>query len=184
MPPENTQQAPEDKAPQSQEGDAQLAGTSMGGATAQGIGFGAGRKTISMAVKVAKQSVKIKTDKEELPRKASLNYKGEGGSLGEIRYLQMKTNLLIQKLPFQCLVRELSTKITEEEFRAHFGREPCRYQSGAIAALQEVAESYLVELFEDTNLCVIHTKRVNIMLKDVLLAQRIWEEKRKPSNML
>ena len=58
----------------------------------------------------------------------------------------------------------------EEEFRGHFGKEPCRYQSGAIAALQEATESYLVELFEDTNLCVIHEKRVTIMPKDVLLA--------------
>ena len=128
--------------------------------------------------------MKNKTDKEELPRKASLNYKGKGGSLREIRYLQMKMNLLIQKLPLQRLVRELSNKITEEELWGHFGTEPYWYQSGAIAALQEAVELYLMELFEDTNLCVIHTKRVTIMLKDVLLAQRIWGEKRKPSNML
>ena len=137
-----------------------------------------------MATKVAKQSVKNKTDKQELPQKVSLNYKGKGGSLGEIRYLQMKTNLLIEKLSFQCLVRELSNKIMEEEFRGHFGGEPCRYQSGVIAALQEAAKLYLVELFEDTNLCVIHAKRVTIMPKYVLLAQRIQGEKRKPSNML
>ena len=137
-----------------------------------------------MAAKVAKQSVKNKTDKGDLPWKASLNYKGKGGSLGEIRYLQMKTNFLIRKLPFQRLVRELSNKIMEEEFQAHFSREPCRYQSGAITALQEAAKLYLVELFEDTNLCAINTKRVTNMPKDVLLAQKIQGEKRKLSNML
>ena len=102
-----------------------------------------------------------------------LNYRGKGGSLREIRYLQLQTNLLIRKLPFQQLVRELSNKITEEEFRAHFSQEPCQYQLGTVAALQEAAKSYLIELFEDTNLCVIHTKQVTIMPKDVLLAQRI-----------
>ena len=37
-----------------------------------------------------------------------------------------------------------------------------RFQSSAIGALQESVESYLVSLFEDTNLCAIHAKRVTI----------------------
>ena len=44
-------------------------------------------------------------------------------------------------------------------------------------ALQESAEAYLVGLFEDTNLCAIHAKRVTIMTKDLQLARRIRGER-------
>jgi histone H3/H4 len=52
-----------------------------------------------------------------------------------------------------------------------------RFQGSAIAALQEAAEAYLVGLFEDTNLCAIHAKRVTIMPKDIQLARRIRGER-------
>jgi histone H3 len=49
-------------------------------------------------------------------------------------------------------------------------------QSTAVLALQEALEAYLVHLFEDTNECAIHGKRVTIMPKDMRLAQRIQGE--------
>ena len=52
-----------------------------------------------------------------------------------------------------------------------------RFQAAAVAALQEASESYLVSLFEDTNLCAIHAKRVTIMNKDIQLAKRIRGER-------
>ena len=52
-------------------------------------------------------------------------------------------------------------------------KQEVRFQSQAILALQEAAEAYLVSLFEDTNLCAIHAKRVTIMSKDLQLAKRI-----------
>jgi len=52
-----------------------------------------------------------------------------------------------------------------------------RCQSTAILALQEAAESYLISLFEDANLCAIHAKRVTIMPKDIELARRIRGER-------
>ena len=52
-----------------------------------------------------------------------------------------------------------------------------RFQSHAVLALQEAAEAYLVGLFEDTNLCTIHAKRVTIMPKDIQLARRIRGER-------
>jgi histone H3 len=52
-----------------------------------------------------------------------------------------------------------------------------RFQSTAILALQEASEAYLVSLFEDTNLCAIHAKRVTIMPKDIQLARRIRGER-------
>ena len=52
-----------------------------------------------------------------------------------------------------------------------------RFQNSAISALQEAAEAYLVGLFEDTNLCAIHAKRITIMPKDIQLARHIRGER-------
>ena len=84
-------------------------------------------------------------------------------ALREIRRYQKSTELLIRKLPFQRLVREIA-----QDFKTDL-----RFQAAAVAALQESAEAYLVALFEDTNLAAIHAKRVTIMPKDVNLARRI-----------
>lgn len=84
-------------------------------------------------------------------------------ALREIRRYQKSTELLIRKMPFQRLVREIS-----QEFRSDL-----RFQSTAILALQEATEAYLVGLFEDTNMCAIHAKRVTILPKDMQLARRI-----------
>jgi len=88
-------------------------------------------------------------------------------ALREIRKYQKSTDLLIRKLPFQRLVREI----------AHDFKADLRFQSSAVLALQEAAESYLVGLFEDTNLCAIHAKRVTIMSRDLQLARRIRGER-------
>jgi histone H3 len=88
-------------------------------------------------------------------------------ALREIRKYQRTTELLIRKLPFQRLVREIA-----QDFKNDL-----RFQSTAILALQEASESYLVSLFEDTNLCAVHAKRVTIMPKDMQLARRIRGER-------
>ena len=88
-------------------------------------------------------------------------------ALREIRKYQKSTELLIRKLPFQRLVREVAGAFKSD----------LRFQSSAVLALQEASESYLVGLFEDTNLCAIHAKRVTIMPKDMMLAKRIRGEK-------
>ena len=87
--------------------------------------------------------------------------------LREIQRYQKSTELLIQKLPFSRLVREIAQEI---------GKTDMRFQGSAIICLQEAAEAYLVSLLEDTNLCAIHAKRVTIMPKDVQLARRIRGE--------
>jgi histone H3 len=88
-------------------------------------------------------------------------------ALREIRRYQKSTDLLIRKLPFQRLVREIA-----QDFKNDL-----RFQGSAITALQEASEAYLVSLFEDTNLCAIHAKRVTIMPKDIQLARRIRGER-------
>ncbi|KAJ3069877.1 histone H3.2, partial [Podochytrium sp. JEL0797] len=88
-------------------------------------------------------------------------------ALREIRRYQKSTELLIRKLPFQRLVREIA-----QDFKTDL-----RFQSSAIGALQEASEAYLVGLFEDTNLAAIHAKRVTIQPKDIQLARRLRGER-------
>ncbi|KAL3448573.1 histone H3 [Aspergillus insuetus] len=89
-------------------------------------------------------------------------------ALKEIRKYQRSYDLLLRKLPFARLVREVALDLLPAEVGAEL-----RWQSHAILALQEAAEAFLVHLFEDTNLCAIHAKRVTIMQKDIQLARRI-----------
>ena len=93
-------------------------------------------------------------------------YRAGTAALKDIRHFQKTSALLIRKLPFQRLVREIA-----QDFKTDL-----RFQSVAILCLQEAAEAYLVRLFDDTNLCAIHARRVTIMPKDIQLARRIRGE--------
>ena len=93
-------------------------------------------------------------------------YRAGTVALKDIRHYQGSTALLIRKLPFQRLVREIT-----QDFKTDL-----RFRSAAILCLQEAAEAYLVKLFDDANLCAIHARRVTIMPKDILLARRIRGE--------
>lgn len=91
-------------------------------------------------------------------------------ALREIRKYQKSSELLLRKLPFQRLVREIADEFKWDE------KKDLRFQASAVAALQEAAEAYLVGLFEDANLAAIHTKRVTVMPKDMQLARRLRGE--------
>merc|ERR1712072_651518 len=84
-------------------------------------------------------------------------------ALREIKKFQKSTDLLLRKLPFQRLVREI----------AHEHNQHLQFQSQSLHALQEASEMYLVGMFEDTNLAAIHAKRVTIMPRDLSLARRL-----------
>jgi histone H3 len=84
----------------------------------------------------------------------------------EIRRYQKSTELLLKKLPFQRLVRSICAEFKSE----------IRWQGSALMALQEAAEAYLIGLFQDTQLCALHAKRVTIMPKDMQLARAIRGE--------
>ena len=94
-------------------------------------------------------------------------YRAGTVALKDIRHFQKTSALLIWKLPFQRLVREIA-----QDFKTDL-----RFQSVAILCLQEAAEAYLVWLFDDANLCAIHARRVTIMPKDILLARQIQGER-------
>ena len=92
-------------------------------------------------------------------------------ALREIRKYQKSTELLLRKSPFQRLVREIAQDIPNKK------HDDMRFQSTAVLATQEASEAYLVGLFEDTNICAIHAKRVTIMPKDIQLVRRIRGER-------
>ncbi|RPB00100.1 histone-fold-containing protein [Choiromyces venosus 120613-1] len=132
-----------------------------------------GKPTPKKSVK----SVKRPSAGDPVPAKPTTRrWKPGTRALREIRQYQKSTDLLIRKLPFARLVREIALDYTNA---AHLnglggsGVDDLRWQSTAILALQEAAEAYLVHLFEDSNLLAIHAKRVTIMQKDIQLARRI-----------
>ena len=102
--------------------------------------------------------------------KKSRRYRLGTVALRDIRRYQRSTELLIRRAPFDCLVRELVQDMQ------HRGIE-LRVSPMVVTALQEAAEAYLVLLFEDTNLCATHAKRVTIMPKDIQLVRRICGER-------
>jgi histone H3-like centromeric protein A len=109
-----------------------------------------------------------KTAGDPTPTGRRRRYKPGTKALKEIRQYQRGYDLLIAKLPFARLVREVALDLLPADVGAEL-----RWQSHAIQALQEAAEAFLVHLFEDTNLCALHAKRVTIMQKDIQLARRI-----------
>ena len=70
-------------------------------------------------------------------------------ALREIRRYQKATELLMRKLPFQRLVREIAGDFKND----------LRFQAAAIVALQEATEAYMVSLCEDIDIAIIHVKR-------------------------
>lgn len=116
------------------------------------------RKSKTVPAKRAKKTVISKEGGKKQRR-----YRPGTLALREIRKYQKSTTLLMRKLPFQRVVREIA-----QDYKTDL-----RFQSAAVAALQEAAEAFLVSLFEDTNLCALHANRVTIMPKDMQLALRI-----------
>ncbi|KAI8323493.1 histone-domain-containing protein [Martensiomyces pterosporus] len=93
-------------------------------------------------------------------------------ALKEIRMYQKRTDMLLAKLPFARVVREIAQDYASD-YTSTGHPLTIRWQSSAILALQEASEAFLVHLFEDANLCALHAKRVTIMQRDIQLARRI-----------
>ena len=153
------------------------------------------KKPSAQSVKEAQAELKkiLAEKREEKRKKAAARMAKKGGkkapkggvkkryryrpgtvALKQIRQYQKTTELLIRKLPFQRLVREIASD--SEVIKSPLCGK-VRFQSAAIMALQEATEAYLVGLFEDSNLCAIHARRVTIMPKDIQLARRIRGER-------
>jgi histone H3 len=87
-------------------------------------------------------------------------------ALREIRKYQKSTDLLIRRLPFQRLVREITQDVC-------LVTKDYRFRHEAMLALQEAAEAYLVGVFADSGLCALHARRVTVTPKDMQLALRL-----------
>ena len=117
------------------------------------------RKQATPAGKAPRKQVGNKAARKSAPVSSGIKkphrYRPGTVALREIRRYQKSTELLIRKLPFQRLVREVA-----QQFKSDL-----RFQSSAVLALQEASESYLVGLFEDTKL---FKKLLNHTLLDYL----------------
>ncbi|XP_044275335.1 histone H3-like centromeric protein A [Varanus komodoensis] len=102
---------------------------------------------------------------EAAVRQRRRRYRPGQRAMLEIRRYQKSTNLLIRKLPFARVVREICLDFTRGV--------DMQWQAMALLALQEAAEAFLVHLMEDAYLCAIHAKRVTLYPKDIQLARRI-----------
>ena len=96
-------------------------------------------------------------------KKRKVRYKAGSKVLAEIRKFQKATDLLIHRLPFVRLIKEITLKFHHS----------LQWQNLALEAIQHAAEDYLIGLMEDANLSALHAKRVTIMPKDIRLARRI-----------
>jgi len=125
----------------------------------------------STAGKAPRKQLATKAARKSAPASGGVKkphrYRPGTVALREIRRYQKSTDLLIRKLPFQRLVREIA-----QDYKSDL-----RFQGSAVLALQEASEANLTGLFEDSNLCAIHAKRVTVMPKDQILARKIRNDK-------
>ena len=96
-------------------------------------------------------------------RKKPYKYRPGTVALREIRKYQKSHDLLIRKLRFSRLVREIAN-----DFKTDL-----RFRSTSMEALQEASEAFMTGIFEDTNLLAIHGKRVTVQPKDIQLCVRL-----------
>ena len=119
------------------------------------VARGAPRKKKKAATKAASKMVPTTLGTQKKPYHC---WRGTV-TLHKICCYQKGTKLVLRKLPFSWLDQEIANELDDLRIT-----DLC-FQSSAVMALQEAAEYYLMGLFEDTNLCNIHTKRVTIMPK-------------------
>jgi histone H3/H4 len=145
--------------------------------------------TMARTKQTARKSTGGKAPRKQLATKAAHKSAPDAGgvkkphryrpgtvALREIRRYQKSTDLLLRKEPFKRLVYQVATQIFAV-CRHLKPNSPYKFTSSSLLALQEASEAYLVGLFEDTNLCAIHAKRVTVMPKDMQLARRIRGER-------
>lgn len=124
----------------------------------------------SSAVLLAEKKQRIGRRKRLVPQKhvdgktRVHRYRPGTVALREIKRFQNSTQLLLRKLPFARLVREILQEL---------GSQVNRWHVSALDALQEAAEAYMITLFEDANIVAINSKRVTIMQRDIRVVRRI-----------
>jgi len=136
----------------------------------------------AMAAQTKQTAVKSKATKRPLGSKTGKKSAGSSGSAGvkksfrwrpgtvalrQVKKLQASTALLIARAPFSRLVREIA-----ESHKAGL-----RFQSSAVAAIQEATESFVIGLLGDANLTALHANRVTALPRDLQLVRRLRGER-------
>ena len=124
-------------------------------------------KAPAMKIKKKTQEAKPKKKPSQMVPPAPRKYRPGTIALREIRRYQKGTEMLLRKLPFQRLVREV----------AQAEKDGVRFQASAVLAMQEATEAHMINLFADTCLCCIHGGRVTIQPRDLQLARRLRGDK-------
>lgn len=122
-----------------------------------------GGSKVATQIKTKKATTKTSLEPQTKKRR---QFRSGTVALREIRKYQKSTDLLMRKLPFERVVREV--------IRGH--NATLRIQADALKALQEAAEDRLVGIFEDANLCTIHANKITLSPKDIKLATRMRGE--------
>lgn len=144
-------------------------------------------KKSTRSSKAGLASVKGHTKKKpQKEKKAVYKFRPGTVALRDIKKYQKSTELLIRRLPFQRIIREVAANFVRSRAnlsphamlpKSHLPADDnLRFQASAVQAIQEATEAYIVNLFQETNLCAIHAHRVTIMPKDIQLARRIRGE--------
>jgi histone H3 len=136
-----------------------------------------------MAAKTKQTAVKTKTTTARaLGTKTGKKSAGSSGASGvkrahrwrpgtvalrQVKALQKSTELLIARAPFSRLVREIA-----ESHKAGL-----RFQSSAVAAIQEATEAFVISLLSDANLTALHANRVTALPRDLQLVRRLRGER-------
>ena len=134
-------------------------------------GKAVGKKTPSRAskTKMGKKSAPAKGGiKKAKGQRKKMRFRPGTVALRDIRRYQKSTSNLMARAPFYRMVRKLANGVSSGDLR---------WQMNALQALQEATEAYMTGLFEDSNLCALHAKRVTIMPSDMQLARRIRGER-------
>lgn len=97
-------------------------------------------------------------------KKRSKKNKYDSKVLSDIRKFQDSTKLLVPRAPMIRCIRETIQGISRSDLRV---------TAGAVEAIREAVEAYLVDMFEICNLLAIHAKRKTVMPKDITLWKQI-----------
>ena len=133
--------------------------------TEREIGVKMPQKGGKIGIKTIPQPSQLQPRKTDAGKTNKRRYRPGTKALREIHRFQKSTELLIPKMAFLLVVIE----VLQWESPGY------KIQAGAVLALHESTEAYLIHLIEDINLCTIHTKCVTI-LKDMQLVRRILGE--------
>ncbi|KAH7432056.1 hypothetical protein KP509_07G005800 [Ceratopteris richardii] len=114
-------------------------------------------------------SQKVQANVPDKPSKKRVNYHVK--SLREIRRAQKSVGLLIRRLPFMRVVKQISANLCSLMKTSSFVN--VRWQTQALLCLQEAAEDFAIDFMNDAYLCAAHSHRVTLMAKDYVIVSRI-----------